>query len=158
MNSVNKKVLVVEDDASIQKAVAFILEGNHHQVMPASNVEDALLLAPEADVILLDMKLGRETGDQFLETLRKMGFYTPVIVISGVYPRETAEERLGKYKIVDFIGKPFKAKELLDKVASAEKFCGTVESTCEAADRFSAAATSLRILAGKSITEIGKGL
>lgn len=154
----NKKVLVVEDDASIQKAISVILEGNHRHVMPASNVQGALLLAPEADVILLDMKLGRETGDEFLESLRKMGFYTPVIVISGIYSRETVEERLGKYKIVDFIGKPFKAKELLDKVTSAEKLSGALESTCEAADRFSAAATSLRILAGKSITEIGKGL
>lgn len=152
----NKKVLVVEDDPSIRKAVGFILEGNHHHVLTASNVRDGLLLAPEADVILLDMKLGGESGDDFLAALRSQGHYTPVIVLSGVYTREVAEDRLGKYKIVDFIEKPFKAKDLLEKVRLAEKMAGTMESACEAADRFSAATDSLRILAGKSITEIGK--
>lgn len=152
----NRKVLLVEDDPSIRKAVAFILEGNHHHVMTASNVKDGLVLAPQADVILLDMKLGRESGDDFLAALRSQGYYTPVIVLSGIYSREIAENRLGKFKIVDFIQKPFKAQELLEKVTSAEKMAGTMESTCEAADRFSAVTDSLRILAGKSITEIGR--
>lgn len=151
----NRKVLVVEDDPAVRKAVSFILEGNRHLVMTAANVRDAMLLAPEADVILLDLKLGSESGDQFLQEFRSQGFYTPVIVLSGVFPRSDAEARLKKYKIVDFIEKPFKAKDLLEKVESAEKVAGTMESTCEAADRFVAATENLRLLAGKSITEIG---
>lgn len=151
----NKKVLVVEDDPAIRKAVEFILEGNGHRVMAAGNVRDGMLLAPDADVILLDLKLGGESGDQFLEQLRAAGHYTPVIVMSAVYPRVEAETRLKKFKIIDFIEKPFKAKDLIAKVQTSERVAGTIESTCEAADRFSAATDSLRILAGKSITEIG---
>lgn len=152
----NKRVLVVEDDAAVRKAVSFILEGRHHHVMPASNVEEGLILAADADVILLDMKLGNDSGERFLQLLRKAGNYTPVIVISGVYSREKVEERLREYKIVDYIAKPFRPKELLEKVQKAEQLTHTLESACEAADRFSAVTDTLRKLAGKSITEIGK--
>ncbi len=152
----DKKVLVVEDDAAVKKAVAFILEGHHHHVMPASGVEEALLLAPQADVILLDMKLGNDSGETFLQRLREAGNYTPVIVVSGVWSREAVERKLHEYKIVDFIAKPFRPKELLEKVQKAEQLSHTLESACEAADQFSAVTETLRLLAGKSITEIGR--
>lgn len=152
-----KKVLVVEDNEDDRNAVLRVLDADH-DVMLASTVREGLELAPIADVILLDMKLGPGTGDQFLKALRTWGFYTPVIVISGLYPRHIAEERLGQYKIVDFIGKPFEAKDLLGKVLKAEQLSGALESTCEAVDRFSAAADSLRMVAGKSITELGRKL
>lgn len=149
-----KKVLVVEDNEDDRNAALRVLDA-HYDVMLASTVREGLELAPISDIVLLDMKLGVGTGDQFLQTLRSWGFYTPVIVISGLYPRKVAEERLGKYKIVDFIEKPFRAEDLLAKITSAEKLSGTLESTCEALDRFSAATDSLRMVAGKSITELG---
>lgn len=152
----NKNVLVVEDDPAIQKAVAFILEGNHHTVMGASTVEEGLAAAAHADVIVLDLKLGAENGEDFLQKLRRRGSYIPVIVMSGVYAKAPTEARLKKYKIVDFIEKPFKAKDLLDKVGSAERMADSMSSTCEAIDRVKAATECLRILSGKSITEIGQ--
>ena len=150
----NKKVLVVEDNKDDREAAVRVLEA-YYDVMQAGTVRGGLELAPIADVILLDMKLGPDTGDQFLKMLREWGFYTPVIVISGLFPRRVVEDRLRQYKIVDFIEKPFKAKDLLDKVFEAEKLSGTLESTCEAMDKFSAVADSLRMVAGKSITELG---
>lgn len=152
----NKKVLVVEDDPAVRKAVQFILEGNHHDVLLAADVKSGLEQAEFADVILLDLKLGHETGDLFLEELRRRRLYTPVIAFSGVYSKAEAEERLERYKIVDFMAKPFKAKDLLDKVECAGRVSDSMQALSHEADRFKAAATSLRILAGKSITQIGQ--
>lgn len=151
----SRKVLIVEDEPPIRSAIRYVLEKNGHQVTEASNVREALSLASDCDIILLDLKLGSESGDQFLKELRNRGLYTPVIAISGVYSRAEVEARLAKFKIIDFIEKPFKQKELIEKVESAARVAGTMESTCEAADRVVAATQSLRLLAGKSITELG---
>lgn len=150
----NKKVLVVEDNENDRNSLLRVLDP-HYEVLLASSVREGLELAPIADIVLLDMKLGPGTGEQFLQTLRSWGFFTPVIVISGLYPRKVAEEKLGKFKIIDFIEKPIHSKDLLEKVESAVKLSGTLENACEAVDQFSAAADALRMVAGKSITELG---
>lgn len=150
------KVLVVEDDKALRSALGVTLERTGREVLNASNVEEGLLHAPEADVILLDLKLGAESGERFLECLRGVGNYTPVIVLSGVYPKESTADRLKKYKIVDFMEKPFKSSELVDKLTIAEKKTKLIASTSEAADSFAKATASLRQLAGKSITEMGR--
>jgi len=150
------KVLVVEDDKTLRTALGTMLERTGREVLNASNVEEGLLHAPEADVILLDLKLGAESGERFLECLRGVGNYTPVIVLSGVYPKETTAEGLKKYEIVDFMEKPFKSSELVDKLTVAEKATRGIARFSEAADGFAKATANLRQLAGKTITELGR--
>lgn len=150
-----KKVLVVEDDQAVRNVLKHILESSHHEVMLSSGVKDGLRQAPEADLILLDLKLGAETGDTFLEHLRASGQYTPVIVLSASVPKAEGEIRLKKYKIVEFVEKPFKAGDLLGKIDMSMRMSDTMKSTVEAVDQFSRATNRLRVLAGKSITEIG---
>lgn len=150
------KVLVVEDDKTLRTALGSMLERTGRAVLNASNVEEGLLHAPDADVILLDLKLGADSGERFLECLRGVGNYTPVIVLSGVYPKESTADKLKKYEIVDFMEKPFKSSELVDKLTAAEKLTRGMASISEAADKFVKTTQNLRQLAGKSITEIGR--
>jgi FixJ family two-component response regulator len=150
------KVLVVEDDLAVRKAIQFILEGSGHEVMMTASIPTGLALAPEADVILLDLKLGEETGDQFLEELRGRKLYTPVVVLSGVFPRAEVEDRLRKFKIVDFMEKPFKAKDLIAKVDQAAQVADSMVALSVSTDRLKAATDTLRQVAGTHITEIGK--
>lgn len=152
----SNKVLVVDDDLGIRKAIQFILEGSGHQVMMTASVPTGLALAPDADVILLDLKLGTETGDQFLDELRRRKLYTPVIVLSGAFPRAEVEERLRKFKIVDFMEKPFKAGDLIKKVDQAARVADSMVALSVSTDRLKAATESLQQVAGRSITEIGK--
>lgn len=150
------KVLVVEDDKTLRTALGSILERSGREVLNAGTVEEGLVQAPSADVILLDLKLGEESGERFLEKLRGVGNYVPVIVLSGVFPKESTSERLKKYEIVDFMEKPFKTLDLMARIGQAEKVTRGIASISEAADRFTKATATLRQLAGKTITEIGR--
>lgn len=147
------KVLLVEDDRTLRTALGKILEGSGREVAHADTVETGLARASDADVILLDLKLGADSGERFLELLRNDGKYTPVVVLSGMYPKEEALGKLKKYQIVDFIEKPFKLGELLGKILDAEKVAKDMECVSESADRFARATASLRKVAGKAITE-----
>lgn len=139
-----RKVLLVEDDATLRKALAYVLSSNGHEVMEADTVMSALALAPDADIVLLDLKLGNENGEQFLEKFRKSGNYAPVVVLSGAYPKSDTFEKLRKYKVVDFVEKPFRASELLGKVGLAGKVVESLEGVSVGVDRFRAATESLK--------------
>jgi two-component system OmpR family response regulator len=152
----SNKVLVVEDDPATRKAVEFILGGVGLDVLLTSSVSTGLALAPDADVILLDLKLGNETGEEFLQELRRRGLYTPVVVFSGVYPRVDVEERLKEYQIVDFLEKPFTASDLIEKVEAASRMAESMADLSESTDRLKRATASLQQAAGANITEIGQ--
>lgn len=149
------KVLVVEDDLAIRKAIQFILEGSGHEVMMTASVPTGLALAPDADVILLDLKLGDQTGDEFLDELRGRKLYTPVVVMSALFPRAEVEKRLGRFKIVDFMEKPFKAKELIAKVDQAVQVADSLVALSVSTDRLKVATDNLRQVASAHITEMG---
>lgn len=150
------RVLVVEDDLAVRKAVQFILEGSGHEVMMTASIPTGLALAPDADVILLDFKLASGTGDQFLEELRRRKLYTPVVVMSGMVPRDDLEAKLKEFKIVEFLEKPFKAGDLVDKIDAAARVADSMVALSVSTDRLKAATESLKQVAGRSITEIGK--
>jgi len=139
-----RKVLLVEDDAALRKALSVVLVNNGHEVMEADTVKQGLEKAPGADIVLLDLKLGNENGEVFLDQFRRGGHYAPVIVLSGAYPKAETFESLRKYKIVDFVEKPFKTAELLGKVGLAGKVAEDIKVVSEAPSRFKAAAESIK--------------
>ena len=108
-----------------------------------------------ADVILLDLKLGDTTGDQFLAELRSRKLYTPVVVLSGIFPRAEVEERLRKFKIVDIMEKPVKAKDLIAKVDQAAQVAEQMVALSVSTDRLREATKNLRQVADAHITDTG---
>ena len=107
------KVLVVEDDARIREDLAEMLQSAGFEVESAGDGERGLELAPGADLVLLNLGLPKLSGLGILRRLRERGDYTPVIVVSGATEyRKEAEE----CKIVDFVEKPFSARDLMDKI------------------------------------------
>lgn len=148
-------VLLIEDDRNFRVGLGSMLERTGRTVSFAATVEEGLLKSPHADVILLDLKLGNESGEDFLEKLRAAGEMTPVIVLSAIYPKATAAPRLRKYEIVDFIEKPFKMADLVVKLGAAERLVANMHDMAESAERFKKATTNLRKICGKSITELG---
>ncbi|MDF1535671.1 MAG: response regulator [bacterium] len=119
MSSDRKTVLVVEDKASLTQMLQFLFLSKGLNVQIAFNGKEALEkvggIAP--DLILLDIMMPKMDGFQVLEKLKENPEteMIPVIMLTARRSREDMQKarNLGA---VEYITKPFKAVEVVDKV------------------------------------------
>src|SRR5258708_3651143 len=102
------RVLLIEDDAMLGKAVQTGLQQQGHAVdwVRDGITGEAAALANEYAAVLLDLGLPRQSGMLLLEKLRRSGYQQPVIIITS---RDDIPERvLGlDAGADDFLVKPF---------------------------------------------------
>ena len=113
------RVLVVDDDEALARALMINLRAHGYDVTPAVNGRSALDLAGRLrpDVVVLDLGLPDIDGIEVLEGIR--GWSTmPVIVLSA---RSTSSEKVEALDAGadDYVTKPFGMDELLARVRAA---------------------------------------
>lgn len=116
-----KKILVMDDEPHICKAVKLVLEGEGFEVGIAQTWPEctAKLKKEKPDVILLDILMPKIAGTSALRSITKSYPQTKVMMLSVVssnYYKKLCKE-LGA---VDYITKPFNNKDLVRKV---KKIC-----------------------------------
>ena len=86
------RILVVEDEAKVARALREGLEREKYEVVVAPTGEEGFFLvsAEEFDLVILDLMLPGRDGLQVLATLRKRGLQTPVLILTA---RDAIEER-----------------------------------------------------------------
>ncbi|WP_030727232.1 response regulator [Streptomyces sp. NRRL S-237] len=113
------KVLVVEDDAQLVRALRINLEARKFAVETASDGKTALRTAAsrEPDVIVLDLGLPDIDGIDVIEEVRKTSG-VPILVLSA---RHTSEEKIRALDAGadDYMTKPFSMDELLARLRAA---------------------------------------
>ncbi|MCL5109880.1 MAG: response regulator transcription factor [Chloroflexi bacterium] len=113
------RVLVVDDEPAIQRAVRTILGGYGFRVESAETGREALEVqtAYHPDVIILDLGLPDMDGLDVIRALRDRGS-TPIVVLSvrGAERDKVAALDLGAD---DYLTKPFGVEELLARVRVA---------------------------------------
>jgi two-component system KDP operon response regulator KdpE len=118
---VRERVLVVDDDSQMLKAVTNALSARGYEVLKAGNGETALSLAAEEDLdlVLLDLGLPGIEGQEVIGRLRAWSDL-PVIIISV---RDSQEEKVAALDAGadDFITKPFGMKELLARMRAVRR-------------------------------------
>lgn len=116
MTATAKRVLVVEDDASIAMGLRMNLVAEGYEVVVASDGADGLERAREGfDLIVLDLMLPKLNGYEVIRILREEKNATPLLVLSA---------RTSEVDIVagldlgaeDYMTKPFALAELLARV------------------------------------------
>ena len=111
------RILVVEDEMKVARAVREGLMREQYDVVLAPNGEEGFFLvnAEEFDLVILDIMLPGRDGLQVLSTLRKRGLQTPVLILTA---RDAIEDRVqGLDKGADdYLVKPFAFPELLARV------------------------------------------
>jgi two-component system KDP operon response regulator KdpE len=116
-----QRVLVVDDDSQMLKAITNALSARGYEVVTAGTGEGALSLAAEEDLdlLLLDLGLPGIGGHDVIERLRSWS-ELPVIVISV---RESQEEKVAALDAGadDFVTKPFGMKELLARMRAVQR-------------------------------------
>jgi len=115
--TIMKKILIIEDDAHINKMLAELLSRNNYESVSAfSGTEALLLLSRETfSLILLDLMLPGKTGAEVLAEIRKSGVNTPVIALTALSDKESVVKTL-KLGADDYITKPFDNAELLARI------------------------------------------
>ena len=121
MSSTDARVLVVDDDPQILKAVRTSLGAHGFEVSTAGNGETAVdMLAREpVDVVLLDLGLPGIDGLEVIERVRTWSD-VPIIVLSV---RDTQQEKAGALDAGadDYITKPFGMQELLARMRAVRR-------------------------------------
>ena len=112
----NIHILVVEDDADINRLLCTILEGAGYSCRAAFSGSEAMLWAEkyDYDLVPLDLMLPGLTGEEFIARIRA-GKTMPIIVLSAKVAVEDRVNALG-LGADDYITKPFDNREVLARV------------------------------------------
>jgi DNA-binding response OmpR family regulator len=111
-----KKILLVEDDESVRKALAYNLEKEGYKVRQTGDGSEALTMAREnmPDLIVLDVMLPSLDGLSVCRILRKET-EVPIVMLTA---RDSEVDRIVGLEIGadDYIVKPFSLGEFLARV------------------------------------------
>lgn len=112
----NKRLLIIEDDASIRRFLAMTLAFEGFLSDQASSAKEAMshLEKESIDLILLDLGLPDMDGITLLERLR-ITSSVPVIIVSAIHDGSDKVKALNA-GADDYITKPFDTKELIARI------------------------------------------
>lgn len=116
MDSLSKKVLVVDDEKLIVKGIRFSLEQDGMEVDCAYDGEEAVAAAKskEYDVVLLDVMLPKLTGFEVCQQIREFS-NMPIIMLTA--KGDDMDKILGlEYGADDYITKPFNILEVKARI------------------------------------------
>ena len=119
MDGQQVRVLVVDDDALIRKAVRLTCESEGYAVQEADRGTDVLERIENfhPDIILLDLMLPDLSGFDVCREVRRAGHRMPVVILSA--KNEEIDVVLGlEIGADDYINKPFRPRELLARIAA----------------------------------------
>jgi len=113
------RVLIVEDQPELQRALRINLRARQYEVLAARTGREALSLAASAapDAVILDLGLPDIDGTEVIIELRRW-YRAPIIVLSG---RTSPGDKIGALDVGadDYVTKPFAMAELLARLRAA---------------------------------------
>src|SRR5262245_53839282 len=111
------RVLVVEDDAALQRMIVnYFRETGIHTLLACGRREMVSQLGrTEVNLVILDLRLGQDDGLDLLREIRSSS-EIPVIIITG-HRRDDIDRVVGlELGADDYLTKPFNLRELLARV------------------------------------------
>ena len=124
------KVLIIEDEQKVAKAVQQGLEENHINCELAfdGQIGKRLALRNFYDMIILDVILPGMNGFDVCRELRQAGINTPVLMLTAL---DTTDDKLSGFDVGadDYLSKPFEFRELLARIRSIVNRCSGVMQT-----------------------------
>jgi DNA-binding response OmpR family regulator len=116
------KILIIEDDQGISKALESNLRSEGYETESATDGPSGLDRArdPSQDLILLDLMLPRLSGEDICRTLRREGVTTPIVFLTA---KGEEEQRVAGFELGadDYVSKPFSMRELVGRIQAILK-------------------------------------
>jgi FixJ family two-component response regulator len=115
-------VAIVDDDASVRRALKRLLQSAEFQVLTYASAAEFLETGVSSSpaCLVLDIHLGGMSGLELLSQLRESGNDLPVLIITA-HDDAQSREAATHAGCVAYLRKPLEAKTLLEEVATAMK-------------------------------------
>jgi DNA-binding NtrC family response regulator len=113
-------IVALDDDEDFRQYIRAVLEPQGHDVRAAANALEFYAACEDhlPDVALLDIKMGRDSGEAVLAEIRRRWPKLCVIVVTG-YPSLEGMRQTFKQDVFDYLAKPFTLDELNKTLAQA---------------------------------------
>jgi DNA-binding response OmpR family regulator len=115
-DAVNKKVVVIDDESSVQDVVRGYLEKDGYLVYVAGNGREGLALAERTKpgLVVLDLMLPDASGEDICRDIRSRSD-VPILMLTA---KASEDERIGGLALGadDYLTKPFSPRELVARV------------------------------------------
>jgi DNA-binding response OmpR family regulator len=131
MEIMEKRLLVVDDEAGIREILQFNLENAGYAVDTAASAEEALeKLSNQHALILLDVMMGGMSGLDMARVLRESQNHVPIIFLTA---KTDPDDLLAGFSAGgdDYIPKPFSILEVLARVKAVLKRSVAVTPSAE---------------------------
>jgi putative two-component system response regulator len=116
---VNKRILVVDDDAMNREVMEAFLNLESYDVLLASNGKQGLSLAEQKkpNLIILDVRLPDILGYEVCEILKNNTETKsiPILMVTGFDAKED-RERAMQVGVDEFLSRPFEGEALIERV------------------------------------------
>lgn len=115
-----QRILIVDDDTTIRRTVAEVLERQGYEVRQAENGDAAVDLTRKHvfDLILLDLRLPDSDGVEVMKRIREFDDYVLIVVMTA-YPEVRTAINALKAGAYDYLNKPFDIDDLKGLVQRA---------------------------------------
>lgn len=109
------RVLLVDDDPAILEVLRVYLSREGHTLLEASDGEQALALAAQADALILDLMLPKRSGWEVAQILRLEQPELPILMLTA---RGEEQDRVRGLDLgaEDYVVKPFSPREVVARV------------------------------------------
>jgi len=106
-------IVALDDDRDFREYLHATLTGEGHEVRSAASPSELYryVEAQIPDLVLLDIKMGRHSGETVLEEIRQRWPSLCVVVVTG-YPSLDSMRQTFKQDVYDYLAKPFSVEEL----------------------------------------------
>lgn len=113
------KILIIDDEPDICEITKCLLSKRKYSCFTASSQKEALALVEKErpNLVLLDVRLGSESGLEVLLRIKELDKNIKVVMVTGLGDEETVSQAKAQ-GADDFICKPFTADFLYDLVAA----------------------------------------
>ncbi len=123
VESMKKKILIVEDDRSLQNALVEMIGRENFEVTSAFDGEEAMekLKEEKPDLILLDIILPKKNGYEVLEEIKKGEEIKniPVLILTNLEDIDDVQKALDLGATTFMVKSDFSLKDVLEKIKVA---------------------------------------
>jgi len=118
-NQKNKKIIIIEDDRSLQNALVEVLEQEGFETVSAYDGEEGLAktVAEKPDLVLLDIILPKKDGYEVLAEIKKGECKNiPVLILTNLEEIDNVQRALDLGATTFMVKSDFSLKDVVEKI------------------------------------------